>query len=93
MDYLSQKGGMKLVSEICGKIIYRTKKDAKKASEHLSRSKFGAGGAKYSFYHCKSCNAWHIFTKNKKKLKSNKQHARGRGYNRRKKMLVGGRRR
>ena len=80
-------------SESCGKIIYRSKKDVKKATKHISRASIGIRGAKYSFYHCKFCNAWHIFTKNKKKLRSNKQHARGRGYNRRKKVLVGGRRR
>jgi hypothetical protein len=61
----------------CGKKIYSSKKLVKKSAKHLNRVRFGDWGAKYSTYHCKSCQGWHIYTENKQKLRSNKQHSRG----------------
>lgn len=77
----------------CGKEIFDSKKLAKKSAKYLTSSKAGQYSAKYSYYFCKQCNAWHIYTENKNKIRSNKQHARGRGYNRKKVAYSGGRRR
>jgi len=62
---------------MCGKQIYRDKKAAKKSAKHLSRVKYGEWGSKYSAYHCKQCNGWHLYTENRRKILHTKQHARG----------------
>ena len=62
---------------ICGKEYYHKKKEAKRSAKHLSRVRYGEWGSKYSTYHCKQCGGWHLYTENKQKLRSNKQHARG----------------
>jgi len=64
-------------SVMCGKEFYRNKKIAKRSAKHLTRVSYGEWGAKYSTYHCKQCNGWHLYTENRHKLRSNKQHARG----------------
>ena len=66
-----------MLSMNCGKEVYLDKKQAKKAAKHLNRARFGQWGAKFSKYHCKDCRGWHIYTENKHKLRSNKQHSRG----------------
>jgi hypothetical protein len=77
----------------CIKQRFVDKKTAKKAAKGASHSEFGGRSAKFSEYHCKDCVSWHIFTVNRKKLKHNSQHARGRGPARRKaKYRRGGRR-
>ena len=70
--------GDRMIGEImCGKEYYSNKKKAKRSAKHLSRVRYGEWGSKYSTYHCKQCNGWHLYTENKNKLLSNKQHARG----------------
>ena len=63
--------------EYCGKIAYANKKQAKKSAHHFSLTKFGGPGSKFSIYHCKVCLEWHIYTENKDKVRSNKEHSRG----------------
>jgi hypothetical protein len=62
---------------MCGKEIYSKKKPAKKAAKHLNRVRFGEYGSMFSVYHCKDCQAWHVYTENRAKLRSNSQHSRG----------------
>ena len=62
---------------ICGKEYYRNKKEVKRSAKHLSRVRYGKWGSEYSTYHCKQCGGWLLYTENKQKLRSNKQHARG----------------
>ena len=62
---------------ICEKDPYPNKKSAKRAAKALSFSDFGSRAAKFSAYHCKSCNSWHTCTNNRSQLKYNSQHARG----------------
>ena len=61
---------------MCGKVVYE-KKQAKRAAKHLNRVRFGEYGSKFSVYHCKDCQAWHVYTENRAKLRSNSQHSRG----------------
>tara|TARA_B110000438_G_scaffold66179_1_gene66659 strand:+ start:1064 stop:1324 length:261 start_codon:yes stop_codon:yes gene_type:complete len=61
----------------CGKESFTNKKIAKKSAKYLSRTSFSGFSTKYSIYHCKECNGWHIYTLNKNKIHHNKQHSRG----------------
>ena len=70
-------GDILILSMSCGKEAYPNKKQAKRAVKHLNRVRLGQLGAKFSIYHCKDCHGWHVYTENKHKLRSNKQHARG----------------
>ena len=51
----------------CDKHRISTRKDAKR------RAKVSRMG----FYHCKECNAWHLYTPQKAKRRSNAQHSFG----------------
>ena len=76
---------MKVRIMICDKIPYKNKKDAKRSAKELTRKSFGGWAAKFSYYHCKECNSWHLFTENSAQMRHRSQHARGgRGPRRRK---------
>ena len=66
----------RVVSMNCEKRSYNNKKVAKKTAHALSHSDYG-GRSRFSEYHCKDCNSWHVCTNNRRQLKYNSQHSRG----------------
>ena len=72
-----EKGPRETMKMYCDKTPYQSKKEAKRAAKALSRKPFGGYAAKFSCYHCKDCNSWHMYTRNRSQMRHNSQHARG----------------